>query len=380
MANVVKYKKTGDINLQGGILLDALTASNVPNAESGKKTLFLDVADTTLKTKDSSGTVASIGGGGGNSAPVAITSGTRNVVAADNGKLFTNAGATGDIILSLDTVANLGNAFEIGVVNEVVVIGDGIKLLVHLDEDDAEFINSSVNNLSITNNSVTYSASGKFSGCGVFSGSGHLLTSNSNAFSFGNGQWTAGAWFKTTTSGTAQQIVGQRPSSSSGMWSLRADELYYNDGGHNDLTHGQTYNDGQWHHIAAIRDGTHLYLYFDFVLRNTATIDVNFAFGFDNYPVSIGKEINDNAYFTGDIDEVFISRSITDASVETDFIIKGGITITPNSANQLPGTAAAGNSIKSITKGDYIKLRATGNGFICTGIYPAAANWFDQLD
>ena len=65
MANVVKYKKIGDTNLQGGLLLDALTASNVPNAETGKKTLFLDVADTTLKTKDSSGTVASLTGGEG---------------------------------------------------------------------------------------------------------------------------------------------------------------------------------------------------------------------------------------------------------------------------------------------------------------------------
>jgi hypothetical protein len=62
MANVVKYEPIGDINLQGGILMDALTASNVPNAATGKKTLFLDVADTTLKTKDSSGTVAQVGG------------------------------------------------------------------------------------------------------------------------------------------------------------------------------------------------------------------------------------------------------------------------------------------------------------------------------
>lgn len=62
MANVVKYKKVGDINLQGAIELDALTASDVPSATSGKKTLFLDVADTNLKTKDSSGTVAAIGG------------------------------------------------------------------------------------------------------------------------------------------------------------------------------------------------------------------------------------------------------------------------------------------------------------------------------
>jgi hypothetical protein len=84
MANVVKYKKTGDMEMQGAILLNPLTASNVPNAGSGQKTLFLDVADTTLKTKDSSGTVAAIGGSGGGLTVEEVT--TDTTIA--NGKLY----------------------------------------------------------------------------------------------------------------------------------------------------------------------------------------------------------------------------------------------------------------------------------------------------
>jgi hypothetical protein len=107
MANVVKYKKIGDINLQGAIELDALTASNVPNASSGKKTLFLDVADTTLKTKDSSGTVATIGGGGGLSSTEVTTATT-----IANGKLYI-ANSTSNIDFTLPATFIQGFTFAI---------------------------------------------------------------------------------------------------------------------------------------------------------------------------------------------------------------------------------------------------------------------------
>ena len=62
MSNVIKHKKVGDINLQGELKLDALTASAISTPENGKKILFLDIADSTIKTMDHNNVVATIGG------------------------------------------------------------------------------------------------------------------------------------------------------------------------------------------------------------------------------------------------------------------------------------------------------------------------------
>lgn len=56
------------------------------------------------------------------------------------------------------------------------------------------------------------------------------------------------------------------------------------------------------------------------------------------------------------------------------------ITLTPDSGDTLPGCVAAGSSLKSSSKGNYIELRTTNTGWIATGVYPAAVNWVDQLD
>ena len=66
MANVVKYKIIGDTNIQGGLLFDAIDPANVPIPPSGKFALFNDSTNSNkLSTKDSGGTVAEVGGGGG---------------------------------------------------------------------------------------------------------------------------------------------------------------------------------------------------------------------------------------------------------------------------------------------------------------------------
>jgi hypothetical protein len=60
MANIVKYKKTGNMNLQGSILADPINPVNVPSPASGKFVIFNDSTDNSLSIKNSAGTVSKL--------------------------------------------------------------------------------------------------------------------------------------------------------------------------------------------------------------------------------------------------------------------------------------------------------------------------------
>ena len=58
------------------------------------------------------------------------------------------------------------------------------------------------------------------------------------------------------------------------------------------------------------------------------------------------------------------------------------ITITPAKTDKLSCTVATGSSVKSDFKGDIIRLRTAMAEYdiYAESIYPASANWVDQLD
>lgn len=330
--------------------------------------------------------------GGGNSAPIAVTSGTRNVVAADNGKLFTNAGATGNIVLSLDTVANLGNTFEVGVINEAkdgYGIDSKTELCLHLNND---VVDSSKNSATVTNNNVTFSNSAgefKFGYAAYLNGSDASLSiPHLSAFNFGasTNKWTIQCWYKPVGGSGDRNILAHYKTTSTYdgwvLWHGSDGKVHFaNYPANNNFVSATTLSNGTWYHIAVINDGTYTKLY----VNGSAESSIS-SFNITSYttPIDIGSN-SQGSWLNGYIDEVKIDNGTAQwtgnfTPPDTEFYPGHSITVTPNAADQLPGTAAAGNSIQSGAKGDYIKLRAMDSDWICTGVYPASANWADLLD
>ena len=66
MSNEVKYLIVGDVNAQGSILFDSISAVGVPTPPAGKFALFNDRSNgNKLSSKDSGGIVTVVGSGGG---------------------------------------------------------------------------------------------------------------------------------------------------------------------------------------------------------------------------------------------------------------------------------------------------------------------------
>lgn len=65
MSNEVKYLIVGDVNAQGSILFDSISAVDVPTPPAGKFALFNDQSNgNRLSSKDSGGIVTVVGSGG----------------------------------------------------------------------------------------------------------------------------------------------------------------------------------------------------------------------------------------------------------------------------------------------------------------------------
>ena len=79
-------------------------------------------------------------------------------------------------------------------------------------------------------------------------------------------------------------------------------------------------NDGQWHHILAIKTTTNLYLYVDGVLESNANGDVG---RISTRSSAIGAIFNGSSLFNGNIDEVALWN--TDQSSNASSIYNGGI-------------------------------------------------------
>ena len=75
-------------------------------------------------------------------------------------------------------------------------------------------------------------------------------------------------------------------------------------------------NDGQWHHVLAIKTTTNLYLYVDGVLESNANGDVG---RISTRTSAIGALFNGSSFFNGNIDEVALWNSDQSSNVSTIF-------------------------------------------------------------
>lgn len=132
---------------------------------------------------------------------------------------------------------------------------------------------------------------------------------SSGKLDFGTNPFSIAVWAKTSSSGL-QTIVSKVNTSTNNGFSLRLDtssvypEIILDDDTGSRAIATTAINDGEWHHIAATRNGTSLKIYVDGKLEAedsiSAALDVSGA-----ESLNIGRrEVSAGGYFSGQIDDV----------------------------------------------------------------------------
>lgn len=204
---------------------------------------------------------------------------------------------------------------------------------------------------------------GKFGGGLTFDGTDDYLTLP--AQSFATGDYTIGAWFKSTTWSSAQTILGatdpNNPAAHGVLIEIQGDgKLRWLHrfptamSGSTSLISPSTYNNGVWHYLTAVRAGTRMTLYVDGAPVASGTAAQN-ASG----PLSLvlGRRASGSAsnYFKGSLDELtVIPAAVTAAGVQTlmssTYPLIGidaaftGFSQAAQSASTVSGSAAVGTN------------------------------------
>jgi hypothetical protein len=168
-----------------------------------------------------------------------------------------------------------------------------------------------------------------------FGGASHIQLGTGASLA-GSVNFSVEAWVRTTGSGPMSIINQRGAAADDGEYMLNigasragtdhAGKLYftvYNGGSQWELVSDVAVNDGQWHHVVAVRHGAQGYLYVDGVLRASASGGVKHLKG--NLPTQIGADPTRSAYFQGAIDHVGIySHALRAAEVMQLYCAGGG--------------------------------------------------------
>ncbi len=175
--------------------------------------------------------------------------------------------------------------------------------------DDSTLLGRDVggNNYNLTVSvGATYSAAGKRGGAALFNGSNGYMLGTLPLLPVGNGAYTISSWFLPTATGTrgivgwgnygqTRKVIALRLNGTNGLkhywWNADLDG-----------TPAASYSDGQWHHIAAVYDGTTRSMYLDGVLLAQDTPGANTATNL-NFRIA---STNAGEFFKGSLDEVAI--------------------------------------------------------------------------
>lgn len=241
-----------------------------------------------------------------------------------NNKIFSlvdgrTEGLVGDIILGVS-----------GLVTSR--IEEGLAGYWHLDEttsttayDATNAANSGV----LTNGPVRSSTGCRAGSCLVFNGTNNYVQGpSSNKITGDNLQAiTISAWVKTTSTAAQYPVAIKRSAAQSTLISLDSNQnsagtaaagylgfltRNYADSAHSYLVYDGDYNDGQWHHLAAVINGMTRILYIDGVQRGIDTDQGMQSVAGNTASVFIGSFDSSQLFFRGAIDEVRIyKRALT---------------------------------------------------------------------
>ncbi|MBX7103178.1 MAG: M60 family metallopeptidase [Gemmataceae bacterium] len=173
-------------------------------------------------------------------------------------------------------------------------------------------LDASGNNHTGTVSNATWTAGVLNTGALQFNGSSSKITFGTGPSLSGTTDFSVSAWIKTSAS-TSGVIIQQRDTNGfNGQYRLQVNAngslqfmIYGNSAYQFDFNSTTTVNNGAWHLVTAVRQGTTGTIYIDGVPRGTATGTVRSLAG--SIGVGVGADIRDsNNYFNGTIDEVRI--------------------------------------------------------------------------
>jgi hypothetical protein len=140
-----------------------------------------------------------------------------------------------------------------------------------------------------------------------FDGSNLVQIENDPQLQFGPGPFTVSFWFKTTAQAKNQTLLSKRVSTMGNGWVISALEdnrfLLYSAGCASPASGPQQFRDGRWHHLAFVRSGQVMTIFFDNVSVGSGPNTCNYK---DRNPIRIGMDAQKGWPFEGDIAELHI--------------------------------------------------------------------------
>ncbi len=340
-------------------------------------------------TNLSSSAITVIAGSGSflTAAPVSLTAyygspGTVNVLASDSGPNSATLTVTGFTQPAYGTLVNNGSgsftytttSLIAGTDSFTYTISDGLgdtatgTVNVTIEGMIAEYLfneGSGLAAIDSTGDYYTGTISGATYATGLtglstdhalaFNGAGGVTFSNSPSLG-GTGDFTAGAWIKTTSTAGGVIIQQRDPNGFEGEYQLGINTngtvyfYLYNNGYQFDITSSETVNNGSWNQITAIRNSSGGGIYINGALAGSGS---GAALALTNtISDSIGYDLRgtDN-YYTGSIDNGFIADDALSAG-ELALISKLGPTVS-TAAAAAPGTVTANTTVLSVAGSDY---------------------------
>ena len=176
------------------------------------------------------------------------------------------------------------------------------------------------------------------------------------------GTMTASAWVKTTETGSFEMVLGKdaiSPATSRSFMLYRSTNyarflVFPTSGGNSLVTSTSVINDGNWHHMVGVNDGTDLKIYVDGVLEAVNSGGGGSTLGGTTGELNIGRRPSAPAhrgYWTGNIDEVSLwNTALTDGGVSVGQTAGGQIAQIYNSG--APSDLSALNPISWWRMGD----------------------------
>ena len=140
-----------------------------------------------------------------------------------------------------------------------------------------------------------------------FDGSNLVQIDRAPDLQFGPGPFTISFWFRTTTPPKNQTLLSKRISTMGNGWVISALEdgkfLFYTAGCASPASSPQQFRDGRWHHLAFVRSGQMLTIFFDNAPVGSGPDPCPHI---DKNPIRVGMDAQKGWPFEGDIAELHL--------------------------------------------------------------------------
>jgi hypothetical protein len=203
------------------------------------------------------------------------------------------------------------------------------KLLLHCNgaDESAVFFDEALHTVTRNGDAQIDTAQYKFNGAsGLFDGTGDYLSAgDSDDWDFGTGNFTVETWLRRngnqadyagiiSACGTAGEFTGWAVVFGDAWGSTTNKVLFYSNTTGSwaaNITASATVSDTTWTHIAVVRNGNTLTLYYDGVSKGTYDCTGK-TFNSSNSGLVVGRFYTgiDNYYFKGHLDESRISKGV----------------------------------------------------------------------